>query len=85
MEFNDIEIIENIIKEVGDESLNHLSSAFGREAESEKDNFPEEIRKLLRLLKDVTSMMLTPRSNNEPFQALMQMADGRWQTFSITL
>lgn len=77
MEFNDIEIIENIINEVGDKSLNHLSSAFGREAESEKDNFPEEIRKLLRLLKDVTSMMLTPRSNNEPFQALIQMADGR--------
>ncbi|MCS6098201.1 hypothetical protein [Shewanella baltica] len=37
IEFTDIEIIENIIKEVGNKSLNHLSSAFGREAESEND------------------------------------------------
>lgn len=77
MEFTGFEILENIIKEVGEKSLNHLSSAFGREAESEKDNLSEESRKLLRLFKDVTSMMLRPRSTNEPFQALMQMADGR--------
>lgn len=57
--------------------LNQLSSAFGKEALNEETNLTEENRKILFLLKDITSMMLTPRSNNEPFQALIQMADGR--------
>lgn len=72
-----IEIIEITIKDSSDKNLNHLSSAFGRKAESEMNDLSDEDQKLLRLLKDVTSMMLTPKSNNEPFRALIQMADGR--------
>mgnify|MGYP000586776421 CR=1 FL=1 len=77
METNIIDRLERIIDESKDDRLNNLSSIFGRELENNEGEITEEDRGLLRILKDATSMMLAPSSNNEPFQALMQMADGR--------
>ncbi|MCJ8351974.1 DUF4209 domain-containing protein [Moritella sp.] len=77
MELCNLVFLQNIIENEGDNSLQSLSTVFGREASREDRSYVEEERELLVLFRNITSMMLTPKSNNEPFQPLMQMADGR--------
>lgn len=73
MELGDFVFLQNIIENEGGESLQSLSTEFGREANREDAFYTEEERKLLALFRNVTSMMLTPKSNNEPFQPVMKM------------
>lgn len=77
MELGNLVFLQNIIENEGDKSLHSLSTVFGREASKEDRSYAEEERNLLALFRNIASMMLAPKSNNEPFQPLMQMADGR--------
>ena len=77
IDFSEIEIIEKIIEESDDKHLSHLSSSFAQKIKINQEVYSEKTIELLRLLKDITSMMLNPRSNNEPFQAFIVMADGQ--------
>ena len=74
---NLIELLHRIIDESQNDRLDQLFSVFGRKLENKEEEIAEEDEYLLRLLKDATSMMLVPSRQNEPFQALIQMADGR--------
>ena len=77
MELDDLGFLQNIIENKGDKSLQSLSTEFAREGCREDRAYTVEEQNVLSLFKNITSMMLTPKSNNEPFQPLMQMADGR--------
>jgi tetratricopeptide (TPR) repeat protein len=77
MELGNLSFLQNIIEKEGDKSLQSLSTEFGREGSREDRAYAVEEQNVLSLFKNITSMMLTQKSNNEPFQPLMQMADGR--------
>jgi hypothetical protein len=76
MELGNLGFLQNIIENEGDKSLQSLSTEFGRKASREDRAYAVEEQNVLSLFKNITSMMLAPKSNNEPFQPLMQMADG---------
>lgn len=77
--FGDIEksLLDTIISTNDKEAIDNLSSLFSNNISIEGDDLTENTRGVFRVLKDVASMMLTPKNTNEPFQALMRMADGR--------
>ncbi|NVO99777.1 DUF4209 domain-containing protein [Photobacterium damselae subsp. damselae] len=77
MELVNFVIIQDIIENEVDKSLYSLSTEFAREANRKDGSYTEEERNILGLFRNITSMMLTPKSNNEPFQPFIQMADGR--------
>ncbi len=61
----------------GKDELDRLSSLFNGNISTESEELSENTLGVFSLLKDATSMMLSPKSTNEPFQALVRMADGR--------
>ncbi|NOR68117.1 MAG: DUF4209 domain-containing protein [Methylomarinum sp.] len=77
--FGDIEkaLLSTAIGNNEEEGIDKLSSLFSGDISTEDSELTDNTRGVFRVLKDVTSMMLAPRSTNEPFQALMRMADGR--------
>ncbi|WP_305832335.1 DUF7380 domain-containing protein [Photobacterium leiognathi] len=76
MELDNLAFLQNIIESKGDKSLYSLSTEFNREVSRDDRSYTENERNLLTLFRKITSMMLVPKSNNEPFQPLIQMADG---------
>ena len=72
----DIGFIEELIDSLSDKDLNHLSKKLSQEAENNKNLISEQDRKSLQLLKNIASMMLIPKNNNDPFQAEIQTSDG---------
>ena len=70
-------LLDTIIRANTKEGVDDLSSLSSEITSIENDDLTKNTRGVFRVLKDVASMMLTPESNNEPFQALIQMADGQ--------
>lgn len=66
-----------VINENENTDLNRLSSKFGQKLSDDELKLTKNDKEILPLLKDISSMMLTPKSNNEPFQPILVMADGR--------
>ena len=66
-----------VIRENANVELNRLSGKFGQKLSDDELELSKTDKTMLSLLKDVSSMMLTPNSTNEPFQPLLVMADGR--------
>lgn len=76
MELIDMEFLLKVIKEAEDESLKRLSSIFRSQLAREDNFYNKKQLELVSLFYDVSSMILNPKSANEPFQAFMQWEDG---------
>ena len=59
-----------VVSDNSEADLHQLSSKFGEKLKADKLNLAESEKQKISLLKDITSMMLTPNSNNEPFRPI---------------
>lgn len=77
--FGDLEksLLDEVISHNAKEGVDGLSSLFCEKKLIEGNDLTENTRGVFQLLEGVVSMRLTPENINEPFQALVQMADGR--------
>ena len=66
-----------IIRENANVDLHRLSGKFNQKLSDDELELSKIDKKMLTLLKDVSSIMLSPSSTNEPFQPVLVMADGR--------
>jgi len=76
-------LLDSIISDKENEGKKHLSSLFTASDATNDDSLAENTRRVMGLLRDVTSMMLTPKSSNEPYQPVMRLADGRRSALPI--
>ncbi len=70
-------LLDRIINDKEDDGKKHLSNLFATTDVINDESLSKNTRKIVSLLKDVTSMMLIPTSLNEPYQPIMRFADGR--------
>jgi hypothetical protein len=66
-----------VIRENANIDLHRLSGKFNQKLSDDKLELSKTDETMLTLLKDVSSIMLSPSSTNEPFQPVLVMADGR--------
>lgn len=66
-----------VIKDNANIDLHRLSGKFNQKLSDDELELATIDKTMLTLLKDVSSMIQSPSSTNEPFQPLLVMADGR--------
>ena len=66
-----------VIKDNENIDLHRLSGKFNQKLSDDELDLAKIDKTMLTLLKDVSSMMQSPSSTNEPFQPVLVMADGR--------
>ena len=72
--------LPQILKKAKREDLVSLSFSISDEAKSEKNKGNETSAKVLKLLAQISSMMMHPKNKEDPFGPFMQMVDGSRST-----